>query len=345
MDYKRIGIDIAKNVFQLHGVDSQDKAVLKKKLKRSEMIPYFTQLKPCQISMEACGSSHYWSRKLTELGHNVHLIAPQHVKPYVQGGKNDANDAQAICEADSRPHMNYVSTKTEAQQAMQLVHRARHVATKARTALLNEIRGTLSEFGIICPTLGAACTRSTLSKAMHDDSRVYPQPLPQLLELLELRLGNLDSEINTLDGLLAYHQTTDERVKRLQQIEGIGPITASAIVCSVDAKQFNNSRDFSAWLGLTPRQNSSGGKERLGGITKRGDSYLRTLLIHGARNVVRYCIHKTDERSLWLQSLLLRRHANVVAVASANKVARVIWAMLVSGADYRVPKLVALETS
>ena len=345
MNYKRIGIDIAKNVFQLHGVDSQDKAVLKKKLKRSEMIPYFTQLKPCRIAMEACGSSHYWSRKLTQLGHSVYLIAPQHVKPYVQGGKNDAHDAQGICEADSRPHMNYVATKTEAQQAMQLVHRARRVAIKARTALVNEIRGTLGEFGIICPTLGAACTRRTLSATIHDDTRTYPQPLPQLLSLLELRLNNLDGEISTLDGLLANHQMTDERVKRLQQIEGIGPITASAIVCSVDAKQFNNSRDFAAWLGLTPRQNSSGGKERLGGITKRGDAYLRTLLIHGARNVVRYCSNKTDERSLWLQSLLLRRHTNVVTVASANKVARIVWAMLTSGADYRVPQLVTVETS
>jgi transposase len=241
--------------------------------------------------------------------------------------------------------MRYVATKSESQQTMQLVHRARRVAIKASTALVNEIRGTLGEFGIICATLGVACTRRTLSEAIHDDTRLYPQPLPQLLELLEQRLNSLDGEINVLDDLLASHAMSDERVKRLQQIEGVGPITASAIVCAVDANQFNNSRDFAAWLGLTPRQNSSGGKERLSGITKRGDSYLRTLLIHGARNVVRYCVNKVDARSLWLQSLLLRRHANVVAVASANKVARVIWAMLTSGADYRVPQLVALETS
>jgi transposase len=344
MNCKRIGIDIAKNVFQIHGVDARDEVVIKKQLKLNQMIEYFSAIPPCDIAMEACGTAHYWSRTLTDLGHRVKLIAPQHVKPYVQRGKNDANDAAAICEAASRPHMKYVTTKNEAAQAMQLVHRVRSLAVRSRVALLNEIRGTLAEFGIVCKIAGSTCTRSTLMATIHDESKVFPAPLPDLLSLLADRLDGLDAELKRIDAMLAAHVKSSEVVQRLMAIGGVGPITASAMDCGIpDIHTFKSSRDFGAWLGLTPRQHSSGGKNKLGGISKGGDSYLRTLLIQGAKNAVRYCVNKTDELSLWLQSLLLRRHPNIVAVALANKVARVIWAMLTKGEAYRSPRLIAVE--
>ena len=345
MNCKRIGIDLAKKVFQIHGVNACDQVVLKKRLKREQMILFFSALpRRCEIAMEACGSAHYWGRTLRELGHEVKLIAPQHVKPYLQGGKNDANDAAAICEAASRPQMKYVGIKNESAQAMQLVHRARTVTIRAKTALLNEIRSTLVEFGIVCPRLGAVCTRETLMSTIHDENKIFPSPLPELLQLLADRLETLESELKRLDLMLSNHVLQSETVQRLMQIEGVGPVTASAIECSIsDIHRFHSARDFASWIGLTPKQNSSGGKDKLGSITKRGDSYLRTLLIHGARTVVQYCTNKDDERSLWLQGLLLRRHKNVVAVALANKVARIIWAMLTKNEDYRVPKLITVE--
>lgn len=345
MNCNRIGIDIAKSVFQLHGVDGNDKKLLTKRLNRDQMIGYFAQIPPCEIAMEACGTSHYWGRKLKEMGHSVKLIAPQHVKPYVQGGKNDANDAAGICEAASRPRMKYVALKSEAQQAMQAVHRVRSVAVKSRTALVNEIRGLLAEFGIICVNKGVACARKMLMSTLHDDTRVLPHPMPEVLQLLADRLTTADEHIAQLDKMLQTHARQDEASLRLQEIEGIGIITASALVSSIDVSQFGNGRDFAAWLGLTPRQHSSGGKNVLGGITKRGDAYLRTLLIHGARTVLQHCLNKTDERSLWLQSLLLRRHKNVVAVALANKTARIVWAMLTRGEAYRVPRMIQVEPS
>jgi transposase len=280
------------------------------------------------------------------MGYDVKLIAPQHVKPYLQGGKNDANDAAAICEAASRPQMKFVAIKSESAQAMQLVHRARAVTIRAKVALLNEIRGTLREFSIVCTSLGAACTRSTLMHTLHDSPRAFPAPLNELLQLLSERLDSIESELKRFDLMLSEHVKRSENVQRLMQIEGIGPVTASAIDCGIPSIQtFPSGRDFAAWLGLTPRQNSSGGKDKLGSITKRGDSYLRTLLIHGARTVVQYCTSKVDERSLWLQSLLLRRHKNVVAVALANKMARIIWAMLTKDEVYRPPRLITVELS
>ena len=344
MNCKRIGMDIAKNVFQIHGVNARDEVVIKKQLKLNQMLEYFTALPACEIAMEACGTSHYWSRTLTSLGHRVKLIAPQHVKPYVQRGKNDANDAAAICEAASRPHMKFVSTKNETAQAMQLVHRARSLTMRNRVSLLNEIRSTLAEFGVACKTLGAACTRSTLMATIHDASQLFSAPLPELLQLLADRLDGLDAELKRLDVMLDAHVKASEVVQRLMAIGGVGPITASAMECSVpDIGAFKTSRDFGAWLGLTPRQHSSGGKDKLGGISKGGDSYLRTLLIQGAKSAVRNCVNKTDELSLWLQSLLLRRHPNVVAVALTNKTARVIWAMLSKGEAYRIPSQIAVE--
>jgi transposase len=219
------------------------------------------------------------------------------------------------------------------------------LAIRSKTALLNEIRGTLAEFGVVCKTLGTACTRNTLMSTIHDSNGVFPAPLPELLQLLAERLDSLDAEIARLDEIMNVHAKSSEMVKRLMAVEGIGIITASAMVCSAaEPNMFKSARNFAAYIGLTPRQHSSGGKDRLGSITKRGDSYLRTLLIQGAKNVIRRCIDKSDELSLWIQSLLLRRHSNVVAVALANKMARVVWAMLTKGESYRVPRMIAVES-
>jgi transposase len=346
MNCKRIGLDLAKNVFQLHGVDNNDQVVLTRKLKRTDMKFFFAQLPPCEVAMESCATSHYWARCLQSYGHQVKLLAAQHVKPYLQGGKNDANDAAAICEAASRPHMKYVGVKNETQQTIQLVHRTRTVAIRARTALANEIRSTLAEFGILCDRSGIHITRQTLMQAIHDSNNIWPEPLRSLWQLQAKRLDDLNEQIEQLDNMLKQHALTETKVKQLMQVEGVGLITASAIACAVpDISQFKNGREFAAWLGLTPRQNSSGGKTRLGHITKRGDTYLRYLLVHGARTVVQHCKNKLDYRSLWIQSLLLRRPSNVVVVAMANKTARIIWAMLSAGADYRKPSLVGIEAS
>lgn len=343
MNCTRIGMDISKNVFVLHGVNAQGKTILKQKLKRKQMHEYFAQLPKTEIAMEACGTAHYWSRVLQSYGHTVKLIAPQHVKPYVQGGKNDANDAAAICEAASRPHMKYVPTKTAEQQAIQSLLRIREGIIKDRTALINRVRGLMAEFGIVCENLGVANARKTLYETIGNDQ--LPAALLAGLRMQSELLALMDEQLNQLETQLKQHAKQNDTIQRLMAIEGIGILTATAIECSVvDAQMFGNSRSFGAWIGLTPRQNSSGGKEKLSGITKRGDGYLRYLLIHGARTVVRYCTSKTDERSLWLQSLLLRKHPNVVAVALANKMARIIWAMLTRGEAYRIPKMLQVET-
>jgi transposase len=335
MKLKRIGIDLAKQVFQVHGVDSHDQVKCRKQLKRSQMLDFFRQVEPCLVAMEACGSSHYWARELGKLGHEVRLIAPQFVKPYVKSGKNDANDAEAICEAASRPTMRYVAVKSVEQQAGQSVHRIRSRLIRARTALANEIRGLLGEFGLIASRQGLSATRALLQQAL-EAHHTLPGELHEMLELLQDELQGQDERIKQLDGMLQRQVKTDERVQRLLQVEGIGPISATAVVSAVgDARQFSSGRQFAAWLGLVPRQHSSGGKERLGHIGKNGDCYLRTLFVHGARSVLKTCKDKTDRRSIWLQQLQCRRNTNIATVALANKNARIIWAILSKGEDYR----------
>lgn len=271
MKLKRIGIDLAKQVFQVHGVDSHEQVKCRKQLKRSQMLDFFRQLEPCLVAMEACGSSHYWARELGALGHEVRLIAPQFVKPYVKGGKNDANDAEAICEAASRPTMRYVAVKSAEQQAGQSVHRIRSRLIRARTALANEIRGLLGEFGLVASRQGISATRALLQQAL-DEHQALPGELHEMLELLRDELQGQDERIKQLDGMLQRQVKTDERVRRLLQVEGIGPISATAVVSAVgDARQFSSGRQFAAWLGLVPSQHSSGGKERLGNISKKGD--------------------------------------------------------------------------
>lgn len=299
------------------------------------MLHFFRQLEPCLVAMEACGSAHYWARELMVLGHEVRLIAPQFVKPYVKSGKNDANDAEAICEAASRPNMRFVPVKTVQQQACQAVHRIRSRLVKARTALSNEIRGLLAEFGLIASCKGIAATRRLLQEAQTKDD-VLPGELRNLLQHLQDELDGYDRSIERLEVQLQQQVRNDERVQRIMEVEGIGPITATAIVAAVgDARQFSSGRQFAAWLGLVPRQHSSGGKALLGAITKRGDTYLRTLLVHGARSVIQHLGSKEGTRCDWLRTLLCRRSQNVVTVALANKNARIIWAILSRNEGYR----------
>lgn len=332
---KRIGLDLAKQVFQLHGVDAQEKIVLRKQLRRSQMLEFFKKLPPCLIGMEACGSSHYWARELQKLGHTVKLMAPQFVKPYVKSNKNDANDAEAICEAVSRPTMPFVAIKTVEQQDIQAIHRIRSELIRQRTAKVNQIRGLLAEYGIVVEQR-IEKLRKALPLLLEDaengltaDFRVLLQGLQQDLTTLDERVGEMDKSIQKL-------ASSNTIAKRLQQIPGIGPITSTALVSAIgNGKQFKRGRDFAAWLGLTPRQHSSGGKECLLNISKRGDSYLRTLLIHGARAVLRVAGKKEDPRSRWLQNLCSRRNKNIAAVALANKNARIVWALLTKETDYQ----------
>ena len=276
MNIKRVGIDLAKQVFQVHGVDYQDKVVLRKQLRRNQLLSFFATLPPCLIGMEACGGAHHWARELQKLGHTVKLIAPQFVKPYVKSNKNDANDAEAICEAVGRPTMRFVSVKTIAQQDLQAIHRIRSELVRQRTAKVNQIRGFLAEYGLVVGRQ-VATLRRALPELLEDaenglsfDFRALLEDLRQDLIRLDERVAEMDKKVHTLaDSMPA--------AKLLQSIPGIGPISATAIVCAVgDGKQFKRGRDLAAWLGLTPRQQSSGGKDRLLGISKRGDTYLRT---------------------------------------------------------------------
>lgn len=337
MEIKRVGVDLAKRVFQIHGVDAQERPVIRKTVNRTQLRRFFLNLAPTLVGMEACGSAHYWARELRAMGHSVKLIPPQFVKPYVKSNKNDANDAEAICEAVSRPTMRFVAVKTVDQQAMQSLHRIRSRLVRVRTALVNEIRGTLAEFGVVIDSLGVSAVRKALPRILEDAENGLPGLLRELMQGLYEELVATDERLAGLEQQLHAHAKQDERVQRLQQIPGVGPVTASAIVASIgDGRQFRSGRDFAAWLGVVPHQHSSGGKDRLGGISKRGDGYLRTLLIHGARTCITHCESRTDRRSQWATELVKRRNKNIATVAVANKSARTIWAMLTRNEDYRI---------
>lgn len=335
MNITRIGLDLAKHVFQMHGVDWQGKAILRRRLRREQMLAFFDKLPACLIGMEACGSSHYWARELCKRGHEVKLIAPQFVKPYVKSNKNDANDAEAICEAVGRPNMRFVPIKTIEQQDMQAVHRIRSELVKQRTAKANQIRGLLAEYGIVMAQR-VDKLRQAIPEILEDAGNGLTPQLRRLLKGLQDDLVQLETRVAELDRDIQRQATENAVAKRLQQIPGIGPITATALVSAIgDGSQFRRGRDMAAWVGLTPRQHSSGGKDRLLGISKRGDAYLRTLLIHGARSVLRTATNKDDPRSRWLKSLSARRHKNIAAVALANKNARIAWALLTKEQDYQ----------
>lgn len=328
MKLTTIGIDLAKTVMQVHGIDERGKTALKKQFRRDQLLPFCANLTPCLIGMEACGSAHYWARKLEALGHTVKLMAPQFVKPYVKTNKNDAADAEAICEAVSRPNMRFVPTKNGEQQAVLSLHRARQGFVKARTAQANQIRGLLTEYGMVMPQ-GISSIAKRLPDILEDGENELPGVFRQLLQRLGEHLKELDRQVGELEVQIQLWHRQNEASRRLAQIPGIGPITASAMVASIgDANSFENGRQLAAWLGLVPRQHSSGGKATLLGISKRGDSYLRRLLIHGARAVMRVAEGKRGSAASWLARLIGRRNPNVAAVALANKNARIIWALL-----------------
>jgi transposase len=328
MNITTLGIDLAKHVFQIHGVAGNGKVVVRKQLKRQEMRAFFANLSPCLIGMEACGSAHFWARELQQFGHDVRLMAPQFVKPYVKTNKHDAADAEAICEAVGRTNMRFVPVKTPASQALLSVHRARQGFIKQRTAQANQIRGLLAEFGLIVPQ-GMSPLLARLPEMLEDADNGLPGLMRQLLARLRDHLRLLDQQVTELDRQIQIWHRDNDASQRLAAIPGIGPITATALVASVgNARAFKSARQMAAWLGLVPRQHSTGGKPTLLGISKRGDVYLRTLLIHGARAVLCNVQRRPEQAPPWLTRLLARRHPNVATVALANKNARIAWALL-----------------
>lgn len=334
MKITTVGIDLAKNVFQVHGVDERGKAVLKKQLKRHQVLVFFSNIPPCLIGMEACGGAHFWARRLQAQGHTVRLMAPQFIKPYVKSNKNDAADAEAICEAVGRPNMRFVPIKNIEQQAALSLHRVRQGFIRERTALANRIRGLLAEFGLIIPQ-GIHHIARRMPEILEDADNELSGPMRALLARLLEHLQELNRQAQELEAqIIAWHRN-NELSRKLEAVPGIGPLTASALVATVgDAKNFKNGRQMAAWLGLVPKQESSGGKTVLLGISKRGDVYLRTLLIHGARSVLWAAQRRKATVDRWVQGLLERRNANVAAVAMANKTARIVWALLAKARQY-----------
>jgi transposase len=334
MEITTIGIDLAKNVFQVHGIDARGTVVLRKQLRRDQVTPFFANLPVCLVGMEACGSSHHWARKIEALGHTVKLMAPQFVKPYVKSNKNDAADAEAICEAVGRPSMRFVPIKNIEQQSVLSLHRVRQGFVKARTAQANQIRGLLGEFGLVVPQ-GIAYITQRVPQLIEDASNELPGSFRLLIDRLLEHLRLLHQQVEEIEAQIKAWHRDSEASRRLEKIPGIGPLTATALVATIgDAKNFDNGRQLAAWLGLVPRQHSSGGKQNLLGMSKRGDAYLRTMLIHGARSVIYRAVQKADPKN-WVFSVAARRNKNIAAVALANKTARTIWAMLVHERQFR----------
>jgi transposase len=330
-----VGLDLAKSVFQVHGADQDGRPVVRRKLRRAQVIPFFAALPPCLIGMEACASAHYWARELQALGHEVRLIPPQYVKPFVKTNKNDAADAEAICEALSRPTMRFAAVKTAEQQSVLMLHRARELLVRQRTMLINALRGHCGELGVVAAQ-GAPKVADLIDVIEDPEDPRVPTLAREALGSLIGQLRMVQAQILGLEKKLTVWHRANEASRRLEAIPGVGVITATALVATIgDASQFHSGRQLAAWLGLVPRQHSSGGKERLGRISKRGDGYLRRLLVHGARADLRWSRHRKAQRSLWQESLLERRPTNVVLVAMANKTARVVWAMLSRGEAFR----------
>jgi transposase len=337
MDITTLGIDLAKNLFQVHGVDGQGRTVVQRQLRRAQLLTFVVQLRPCLVAMEACGSAHYWAREIAKRGHQVRLMSPRFVRPYVKSNKNDARDAEAICEAVGRPSMRFVAVKSQAQQDMLALHRVRSLLVRERTALMNQMRGLLAEYGIVI-TQGAVPLRRALVQILEARDHGVNELLRELLGEMSERLRFIEDRLKRYDLRIAEFARADERAGRLMAVEGVGPLTATALIAAVgNARQFRSGRELSAWLGLVPRQHSSGGRSVLLGISKRGDRYLRTLLIHGARATLRFAARKRDPRSRWISAMRERRGTNIAAVALANKNARVLWALIAHNEDYRVP--------
>jgi transposase len=342
-----IGIDLAKSVFQLHGVDGKGQAVLRKRLTRQNLLAFMANLPRCLVGMEACGSAHYWAREIGKLGHEVKLINPKFVKAYVKSNKSDPNDAEGICEAVLRPSMRFVPVKTVEQQDLMALHRVRAHLIKTRTALSNQMRGLLAERGIVMGK-GLARLRAALPLILEDKDSVLGGVMRELVSEISERLRLTEKGIKHYDLEIARRCAQDERCQRLVEVEGIGPLVATAMVAAVgDARQFKTGRELSAWLGIVPGHRKSGNREVKLGISKRGDRYLRTLLIHGARAVVNVAERRRDARSVWMSRIKHKQRggANIAAVALANKNARVLWALLTRRASYRPPAVVSNDPS
>src|SRR5271165_2624868 len=340
MEVTTIGLDIAKRVFQAHGTDASGKAVLRRKLQRPEVLAFFAALPPCLVGIEACSTAHYWAREITALGHEVRLMPASYVKPYVKRGKTDAADAEAISEAVTRPTMRFVPIKTAEQQAVLMLHRTRDLLVRQRTMLVNALRGHMAELGVIAPQ-GIRRVGDLVAVLLGEDETTLPKLARHALRGLAAELAALGDRVKEVEvAILAWHKD-NELSRRLATIPGVGPITASAIVATVtDPTQFHSGRQFAAWIGLVPKQNSSGGKERQGGISKQGDRYLRRLLVLGATAVIRYARTKATTEMAWLRSVLDRRPAGLASVAQANKTARIVWALMARGETYRAPAAV-----
>jgi transposase len=340
MQITTIGLDIAKNVFQVHGIDAAEKVVVRKQLRRGQVIAFFAALPPCLIGMEACATAHYWARELTKLGHEVRLMPAKDVKAYVKRNKNDAADAEAICEAVRRPTMRFVRAKSAEQQGRLMQHRARDLLLRQRTQTINALRAHLAELGIAAAQGREGLKQLLTIIADEGDERV-PIDARASLIVLAAQLQALQTMIGSIEKRLVVQHRANEASKRLESVPGIGLIGASAIAATVtDPKAFRSGRDFAAWIGLVPRQDSTGGKQKLGPISKQGDRYLRRILVVGAHSVLRRA-KQSPEKYPWLTQLLARRPFKVVAIALANKMARIAWALLASGGRYRAPRLAA----
>ena len=333
-----IGLDIAKSVFQVHGVDDAGAVVMRKRVSRAKVLDFFGGLSPCLVGIEACPSAHHWSRELAALGHTVRLMPPSYVKAYLKRSKNDANDAAAICEAVTRPSMRFVPIKTKEQQTGLMLHRSRQLLVRQRTMLSNAIRGHMAELGIISAK-GRNGTAELLKVIANSEDARIPPIARFCLDLLARQYVAITGEISVIDKRIhAWHRSCEDS-RRLEEIPGIGPIVATALVAEIgDWKQFRSGRNLAAWIGLVPRQHSTGGKERLGSITKQGNRYLRWLLVAGAMAVIRYARQHGTKRA-WLTRLMARRPAKVAAVALANKIARMAWAIMARGERFTEPRL------
>ena len=334
-----IGVDLAKNVFQVHGVDAEGGAVVGRQLRRSQMLPFFRKQPPCLVGMEACATAHHWARQLMEFGHEVKLMPPNYVKPYVKRNKNDAADAAAICEAVTRPTMRFVAVKSAEQQSVLMLHRTRELLVRQRTMLINAIRAHMAEFGIVAP-VGIPRVKELFAVIADGDDERLPPIARACLEGLAKQFMSLHEEIAIAERRIHAWHRASEVSQRLETIPGIGPITATALAATItDPSVFRSGRELAAWIGLVPRQNSTGGKERLGKISKQGDQYLRWLLVAGAMTIIRHAKRRGTSNLPWLANLIASKPTKVAAVALANKMARIAWALLRTGQDYQKPAL------
>ena len=341
MQVSTIGVDLAKTVFQIHGVGSDGKVVLTRQLRRKQVIEFFSKITPCLVGMEACGTAHLWARELTKFGHTVRLMPPSYVKGYVKRSKNDAADAAAICEAVTRPSMRFVPVKTAEQQAALMLHRTRDLLIRQRTQLINALRAHLAELGLVAETGREGVSELAAIVADENNSHALPAAMKQALQVLLDQLAALQQQIAKLDRSIQAQHRENEVSRRLETIPGIGIIGATALAATIaDPNVFKSGRDLAAWIGLVPRQYSTGGKEKLGGISKQGDRYLRRLLVMGATAVIQHA-RRHPEKHRWIMTLLAKKPAKLVAVAVANKMARIAWAIMAKGGTYRAPELAA----